>query len=281
LVIRNGYIVSETYYGANTAETRHELYSCTKSFTSTLFGIARDRGLIGDLGETVLGVFAGRTFGHTDARKQAMTLEHLLTMTTGLDWTENDAAYRGMYMSGDWVANVLDLPMREDPGAAFNYCSGCTHVISAVIHEATGQDGVEFAQEALLAPLGITRFGWDRDAAGLPIGGWGLQLTPRDMAKLGYLFLHGGEWDGEQVVSAEWVQAATTAQVPVGDEVGYGYQWWIHPEVGGYAAEGRYGQTIFVAPAENLIVVTTANGFDNHDPIFELIGERILPAIID
>jgi CubicO group peptidase (beta-lactamase class C family) len=148
-----------------------------------------------------------------------------------------------------------------------------------VVQGATGEDGVDFAREALLAPLGITDFAWERDAQGLPIGGWGLDLTPRDMAKLGYLFLHEGQWDGQQIVSAAWVDAATTSHVDVGGGVGYGYQWWIHPEVQGYAAQGRYGQTIFVSPAENLIVVTPASGFDNHDPIFELISERILPAI--
>ena len=120
--------------------------------------------------------------------------------------------------------------------------------------------------------------GWENDAQGNSIGGWGFFLAPRDMAKLGYLYLHEGQWDGKQVVSKEWVKAATQKQVTTEGEGGYGYQWWVFPEMGGYAALGLYGQTVFVAPEQDLIVVTTA-GAQNHDEIFRLIEDYILKAV--
>ena len=126
----------------------------------------------------------------------------------------------------------------------------------------------------------ITGVAWEMDAANIPIGGWGLQVTPRDMAKLGYLYLHNGTWDGQQIVSAEWVRAATSKHTETDSRIGlgYGYQWWTYPSYGAYAALGRYGQTIFVAPDLDLVVVTTAQ-VDGHDPLFALIEEFVVPAV--
>jgi CubicO group peptidase (beta-lactamase class C family) len=136
----------------------------------------------------------------------------------------------------------------------------------------------DFATKVLFEPLGITNVRWEQDAQGIPIGGWGLSMTPRDMARLGYLYLNKGQWDGVQVVSPEWVEAATTSQIPAGDRLDYGYQWWIVRESSAYVALGRDGQTIYVAPDQDIIVVTTANLTGNHDPILDLIEDAILPA---
>jgi CubicO group peptidase (beta-lactamase class C family) len=278
LVIRNGYIVSETYFGSTTPETRREIYSVTKSFIATLVGIAIDKGLISGVERPVVEFFPDRSFANLDAAKQAMTLEHVLTMTTGLDWTEGDPAYRQIYGSRDWVQSMLDEPMRSPPGSPFNYCSGCSHLLSAIIQRQTGMNTRDFAQRELFGPLGITGAAWDTDTTGIPIGGWGLKLTPREMAKLGYLYLNGGMWDGRQIVSSEWIETATRKHTATDSELGYGYQWWTYPRWGAYAALGRYGQTIFVVPDLDLIVVTTA-ALDGHDPIFDLIDRTIIPAV--
>ena len=278
LVIRHGVIVSETYFPDYRVETLHELYSVTKSFTATLVGMALDRGELQGVDQPVLEFLPEIEFSNLDAGKEAMTLEDLLTMTSGLDWVEGDASYRAMYTSRDWAKMVLDLPMNADPGSEFLYCSGCSHVLSAVFTEETGESLKDFAQANLFKPLGIKKFIWGNDAQGNSIGGWGLSLAPRDMAKLGYLYLHQGQWDGKQVVSKEWVKAATQIQVTTEGEDGYGYQWWVFPELGGYAALGLYGQTVFVAPEQDLIVVTTA-GAQNHDDIFRLIEDYILKAV--
>jgi CubicO group peptidase (beta-lactamase class C family) len=278
LVIRHGYIVSETYFGPYDQQTARELYSCTKSFVGTLVGIAVDRGYIESVGQPVADFFPGRVFGNDSPEKAAMTLENLLTMTSGLDWTEDDAAYAEMYRSDDWVRCVLDKPLADRPGTRFNYCSGCSHVLSAIVQETTWMNTRDFAQQVLFDPLGIKDPAWSTDASGVPIGGWGLQLAPRDMAKLGFLYLHNGRWDGRQVVSEAWVKAATQKHVATDGSLGYGYQWWTYPRWGAYAALGRYGQTIFVIPDLNLIVVTTA-ALEGHDPIFDLIDQYIVPAV--
>lgn len=278
LVIRHGVIVSETYFTNYDAESLHELYSVTKSFTATLLGIALDQGKLKGIDQRVLDFFPGQEFSNLDARKQAMRLEDLLTMTSGLDWVEGDATYSAMVMSQDWVKMVLDLPMTADPGSKFLYCSGCSHVLSAILTQVTGKSLRDFAKANLFKPLGIEKYTWDSDKQGNSSGGWGLSLAPRDMAKLGYLYLHQGQWDGKQVVSAEWVKMVTQKHVTTEGQDGYGYQWWVYPDLRGYAALGRYGQTVFVAPEQDLIVVTTA-GAQNHDAIFRLIKDFILKAV--
>ena len=135
----------------------------------------------------------------------------------------------------------------------------------------------DFAEQDLFKPLGISNVYWETDAAGIPIGGWGLRLTPRDMAKLGYLYLRDGMWDGKQIVSAEWVERATRKLTGTDSDLGYGYQWWTYPTLEAYTALGRYGQTIFVIPQLDMVIVTTAET-DDHTPIFELIEDYVFPA---
>ncbi len=276
LVIRNGTLVSETYFGTS-QEVRHQLYSVTKSFVSTLIGIAMDQGKIDRLDRQIGDFFPEYAFANLDSQKQAMTLEDVLTMRTGLDWQEGDPAYMALYQSRDWVQFMLDKPMAGPPGDQFNYCSGCSHLLSAIVKKTTGMNTFDFAKKYLFKPLGITNVRWESDAKGTSIGGWGLELTPRDMAKLGYLFLRKGQWEGRQIVSAGWVEAATQKHTGTDNPRGYGYQWWTHPTLAAYMALGRYGQTIFVMPELDLIVVTTAE-MDNHDEIFRLIEEYIVPA---
>ncbi|MGE5222107.1 MAG: serine hydrolase domain-containing protein [Omnitrophica WOR_2 bacterium] len=278
LVIRNGYLVSETYFEPYRQDTQHVLYSCTKSFISTLIGIAMDKAYIDRTDHRILDFFSGRTFANLDSQKEAMTLEDLLTMRSGLDWREGDPAIQAMYQSQDWVKYVLDIRIAALPGSQFNYCSGCSHLLSAILQQATGMNTRDFAGQYLFKPLGITNVRWDTDSAGIPIGGWGLYLTPRDMAKLGYLYLHNGQWDGQQIVSASWVQNATQKHTDTDGDLGYGYQWWTYPSLAAYSALGLYGQTIFVIPGSDLVIVTTAE-MENHDEIFRLIEQYIVPAV--
>ncbi len=278
LVIRNGYLVSETYFGSYQPDTPHELWSCTKSFVATLIGIAIDKGYIDGTDQRIIDYFPGQVFANSGAQKDDMTLEDVLTMTTGLDWQETDSAFRGMYQSPDWVEYVLDLPMVQPAGSGFRYCSGCSHLLTAILQKATGMNPRDFAEQHLFAPLGISNARWDTDSEGVPIGGWGLQITPRDMSKLGYLYLHGGRWDGGQIVSSGWVEAATQKHVDSDSDLGYGYQWWTYPSYGAYIAIGLYGQVIFVVPDDDLIVVATAD-VDGSEAIFQLIEQYIIPSM--
>jgi CubicO group peptidase (beta-lactamase class C family) len=278
LVIRHGFIVSENYFQTYDRERLHEIYSCTKSFISTLVGIAVDQGYIKRLDQKVLDFFPGQTFEGQNALKDSITLDDMLTMTSGLGWNESDETITDLYMSGNWAKFVLDLPMADPPGMKFNYCTGCTHVLSVVLNNAVGTDTRSFALKNLFEPLGIKDYFWMVDKAGIANGGWGLQLTSRDMAKLGYLFLHEGVWEGKQVVSQSWVKTATQKHVPTDGPLGYGYQWWVYPSYGAFTALGMEGQTIFVIPSMDLIIVTTAEIAD-HQPIFDLIDQYIVPSI--
>jgi CubicO group peptidase (beta-lactamase class C family) len=277
VVIRNGYIVAEQYYSPYTENSRHVLYSCTKSFISALTGIAVGDGYIDSVDHPVLDFFPDRTFANVDTRKEAMTLENILTMRTGLAWEEGMPAYQALMGSSDWVGFMLDKPMEADPGSQFNYCSGCSYLLSAIIQETTGTNPLEFAQNRLFDPLGITNFTWELDSSGIPNGGWGLEMTPRDMAKFGYLFLNQGIWDGQQIIPADWVAASTQPGLEVEAGVDYAYQWWVYPSSNLYAAQGLYAQKIYVIPELEMVVVFTADA-RNTDPTFDLLEDWIIPA---
>jgi CubicO group peptidase (beta-lactamase class C family) len=277
LVIRNGAIISETYFGDDGPDTQHVQYSITKSFASTLVGIALDQELIQRVDQPLSDLLPQYPIADPADLHRQISLEHVLTMTSGLGWSETDAGFRALYQSDDWPGYLLALPVSETPGRKFSYCSGCSHLLMAVIEKATDDGALQFASENLFEPLGINDWGWEGDADGVPIGGWGLRLTPRDMAKLGYLFLRLGEWDGRQIVPGRWVAEATRKHTSTDGTLGYGYQWWIDPDSKGFAALGRDGQMIYVRPEADLIVVTTASGVA-HDEIYQLIKSYILPA---
>ncbi|MFW9993358.1 MAG: serine hydrolase domain-containing protein [Candidatus Odinarchaeota archaeon] len=290
LIIRNGVLVYEEYYHLYTRTSKHEIYSCTKSITSALIGIAIDKGYIDNVNQKVVDFFPDKTFTNLDSRKQNMTLEHLLTMTTGLDWGESSPPpgygvvgqdYYHMITSSDWVQYVLDKPVIHEPGEVFNYNSGASHVLSAIIQKTTGMETLSFAREYLFGPLGIepADITWNSDPQGIATGGSALRMIPQDMAKLGYLFLNNGTWDDKQVVPTEWVETATRGHPPLAGSDYYGYQWWLETisqdkDINGYHALGYNGQMIFVLPELDMVVVfTSGSGY----PV-NLLRDYIIPA---
>ncbi len=293
VVIRNGYIVLEEYpvldYNQN---TRHILYSATKSITSSLIGIAIQEGFIDSVNQKVLDLYPERTVANLDARKQRMTLEHLLMMTAGLEWDEwtypymdsqgnadSRNSYIQMIFSGDSIQFVLDRPMEHEPGTVWVYNSGASHLLAAIIKQTTGYSTLNFAQEFLFGPLGISDVEWEQDPQGLYLGGHGLYLRPRDMAKFGYLYLHNGMWDDKQIVPAVWVDKSTETLILRGEH-GYGYQWWTDPSHKIYFASGLYGQKIIVVPDYDIVVVFTATIKRGPNPEFNLLFDYVIPAVI-
>ena len=280
VVVRNGYIVMEKYYAPYDQDTLHGVYSVTKSILSALIGIAIREGYIHNVDDPVLDYFSGRTFENDDDRKQTITLEHLLTMSAGLDWNWDEMIY-----SPDYVQYVLDQPLLTEPGTAFLYSSGNSQVLSAILQESSGLTAQEFAREYLFNHLGIEELSWNSDLTGISLGGWGLKLKPRDMAKIGYLYLNEGGWDGQQVIPAAWVEASTRSYIRVPEplepwEVFMGYSWWVH-EDGIYAAHGTKGQFIYVIPELDLVVVITGHLPDaQFTQPQRLIREYIIPAVI-
>ena len=186
-----------------------------------------------------------------DENKEAMTLENLLTMRSGFRCINQptEVTLAEIVASPDWVQETLDLPMAAEPGRSYVYCGPNSHLLSAIIRETTGISALAFAQEHLFGPLGVSDVIWPIDPQGNNMGWGDMKLAPHDMAKLGYLFLNEGLWDGHQVVSAEWVEAATSGS-------SYGYQWWLKP-TGSYFATGVGGQEIWVLPERDMVVVMT------------------------
>lgn len=282
LVVRHGYLLLDAYVAPFDDSSKHIIYSCTKSVVSALTGIAIDQGYIENVDQPMVELFSGRSLANLDDRKKEMTLEDVLTMSTGLA-CEDSYLYRWrglneMRQSKDWVQYVLDLPMVADPGTRFEYCNGASFLLSALIQEKTGKSALEYARENLFEPLGITDIAWDTNPQGINIGWSDLYMRPVDMAKIGYLYLNGGVWDGEQIISAEWVQASTRSQLSATLQDGYGYQWWVDSS-GVYMALGYAGQFIFVIPEADLVAVFTSDLAEQDFYVpQELLEEYIRPA---
>ncbi len=272
IVIRHGYIVLEEYRRGWSMRRKHMIQSVTKSFTSVLIGIAMQQGLIESVDQRVVDFFPELEIANLDARKQRITLEHLLTMSDGMDWHELDYPYDDerntlgqMWVSEDAVQHVLDRPMAREPGEQFSYNSGTSIVLGGILEQVTGSSPPAFAREYLFDPLGIGDVSWALTTGGHYHTDGGLYMTPRDMARLGYLMLHNGLWEGEQLISPEWVAQSTTAHYYTPWGMGYGYQWWTLPRSQAYAATGHYDQRIYIDPERDLVAVFTANIADD-DP---------------
>jgi CubicO group peptidase (beta-lactamase class C family) len=267
-LVRKGKLVLDAYFYPYREDMRHDVASVTKSITSTLVGLAIDEGHLPGVQQPLLSLFPDRQVANVDGRKQKLTLEHLLTMRAGWDcgFEPNEARLMEMRRTSDWIQFMFDLPMVAAPGERWAYCSGNCHVLSALITRKTGTNALAFARRELFEPLGIRDVAWPADSAGNNFGWGDLQLHPRDMAKIGQLFLQRGRWGERQVISEKWVHDATRAHVPktAGTDQ-YGYFWWLpgpkYPGV--FEAIGRGGQRIIVWPAKELVVVCTGGGFNN------------------
>ncbi|MBN1487509.1 MAG: serine hydrolase [Anaerolineae bacterium] len=263
IIVRHGYIVAEIYFHPFDKHTPHYINSCAASFTSALAGIAVQEGYLEGVETPVLDFFPERDIANNDRRKEEMTLEHLLTMSSGMNWPEfgyspsSIFVLSEMFASDDWVQYVLDRPMAVDPGSLYNYNSGGAHLVMSIVRQATGMSSPDFAQEYLFKPLGISDYVWSTDPQGLLYGGGELVMRPRDMAKFGYLYLRQGVWNQQQIVPAAWVAASAEPAIQGKHGYSYGYMWWVHQD-GFYHARGFRGQRIFVAPEQDIVAVFTA-----------------------
>jgi CubicO group peptidase (beta-lactamase class C family) len=284
-IIRNGYMVLNAYFSPFSPGSRHHIYSDTKSVISALIGIAIDQGYIESVDQPILSFFPDRAVANLDANKEAMTLKHVLTMCHGWAYEDTYVFNHQMFQSEDWVQFVLDAPMAEAPGTRFRYVNAAAFLLSAIIQETTGVDALTFAEEHLFGPLGITDVEWWSNPQGITLGYAGLFMRPEDMAKIGYLYLKGGVWDGEQIVSSTWVEESThlhTFTDPEYGDLGYGYQWWVGYDGndGMIFALGVYGQYICVLPQENMVVVILSDVINGkREGGLEVLKDFIIPAI--
>jgi CubicO group peptidase (beta-lactamase class C family) len=284
VVARHGTLVAEAYYAPFPAGTKHRINSSTKAVVSTLLAIAMQEGLLKSVDQPVLDFFPGRTFANTDARKKALTVRHLLDMTSGIDWDEplSNALPRSfleMEASPDWVKFVLDRPMARDPGASFEYNSGNAHLLSAILTKVTGKSALDYAREKLFGPLGIEDVLWRGDPQGISGGGAGLYLRPRDMTKLGTFWLHDGVLDGKRLMAEGWLDRARRGAVEMpGPGLRYANQFWSLSGLDTFMSVGFDRQLIYVMPKLDLVASFTGSGrYSNADgkpsrPGFSLYG---------
>lgn len=268
----------------------HSMQSVTKSVTSILTGIAIDEGLISSVDSTIEKYFDDYQVDWSDERKKSITLKHLLNMQSGLEWDEenydessNDCMV--MELSDDWIDYVLNKPMDTLPGTQFEYNSGASILIGKIVGVATGKRIDEWAEEKLFGPLGITDYYWKKTPEGEIDTEGGLYLSSYDLAKVGYLMLNEGQWEGQQIVSKSWVATSTSPLITVNEWVAYGYQWWVPGHKNGktdvFAGNGYGGQFVMVAPTYDLLVVF--NGWNIHDSpekySYRALQTRILPSL--
>jgi len=267
LVVRHGRIVTEAYYAPYTADIPHNIFSSTKTITGTLLGMVYKDGLLDRLDHPVLDFFSDRHIANVDERKKAITVQNLLDMTPGLDWDQGFEGGKQQTMfdlarSSNWTQFILDRPMAHQPGEVFNYSNGNPDIVSAVITRLTGKLAEDFAREKLFAPLGIVDWHWERDPQGLSKGEGMLYLLPRDMAKIGYLYLRHGEWEGKRLLPSGWADILDHKLVNVhaSDDPNERYTnfIWVFPNRHAYMANGKNGQLIMVFPDLDVVVVTTA-----------------------
>lgn len=282
LIVRHGHRVFEEYYQGLDEDDLHQVASVTKSFTSALIGIALQEGYLETLNQRMIDFFPEYATLDIDPRVSDITLGHLLTMTSGFRW--NDSRAWTWMDSEDWIAYALGRPIAHEPGQRFNYDTPSSHLLSGVITKETGMTALEFADEHLFGPLGISERQWPTDPQGYSAGGHAASFRTRDLAKLGYLYLNWGVWDGRQIVPAPYVEESTREQSEGGPPEGerYGYLWWI-TTVEGYAAyfAGGYGgQFIYIVPDQDIVVVITSNVDRSHIENRGVVGEFIIPAIL-
>jgi CubicO group peptidase (beta-lactamase class C family) len=306
LVLRKNTLVVEEYFpgvsdgGVTVAydrDTLHTLRSVTKSVNAILIGIAVDQGLIRSVDDPISIYLPEYADIFADPGKRAIRLRHLLSMTAGLQWDEWSVPYSDprndvarLNAAPDPVRYVLERPLVAGPGQLFVYSSGVSDTLGLILQRATGLRPDLFAERYLFSMVGITQYYWSRYPNGFVRTNGGLYLRPRDMAKIGLLYLNGGSWGQQRLVSERWVAECTRAQAPEFSTTyvrGYGFQWWLdrfsppgRSLVIGFGGRGRGGQFVFVVPDTDLVVVFTGwNDNDLERQAYEMMERYVLSGI--
>ena len=280
VIVKDGVIVDEYYKDGYDKTSVFTLQSTSKSITSAIFGIAIDKGYIDSVEEPISNYFP-QILNSDSQYKSQITIWNLLTHTTGLDASDT-ANWNEWLASDNWVNYVLNRPATSRPGTVFNYFTANTHLLSAIIQQATGKTTLEFGKEYLFDKLDIDSVECTTDSQGISDGGNGFAMNVYDMAKIGELYLNNGVWNGEQIISEQWVKDSTTTQFERSSgSADYGYQWWVRTfgdnNYPSFFAQGHYGQYIFVVPDLKLVVVLTSH-YEGNTSIYWQIMNNIVNA---
>jgi CubicO group peptidase (beta-lactamase class C family) len=283
IVVRHGKLVYERYVNGGAVNGSNNVHSASKSILQALVGIAVQRGNIGSIDDKVSS-YLPEYFVGAPASKRDITLRNLMSMASGLTWNE-DRTENKIAAKPDWVGAILAEPMASLPGSTFNYSTGNTHVLSAVLQRATGMSTCEFAEQFLFSKIGITPEHWGRDPQGVNSGGYNLYLTPRELMKFGLLYLNDGVGPTGRVVPRSTVQQAKTLTFQTDPVFGYSQGWWMRTVSGHdmYFAWGWGGQFLYVIPDLDLVFGTTqktADGFHNVEiNSGQFIQDYLIPAV--
>jgi len=279
MLVRHGKVIAEAWWEPHAPDERHILWSLSKSFTSTAVGLAVAEGKL-SLDDPVLKFFPELAPSNPSANLKAMRVRDLLAMSGG---HEDEPKYD--FKEGPTVKGFLAHPVKREPGSWFRYNTPGSHVLSAIVTEATGEKLHDYLEPRLFEPLGIEEPRWDLGPDGYTLGGYGLYVRTEDIAKFGLLYLQGGMWNGERLLSEEWVEAATSKQVdnakgphaknPDWAE-GYGFQFW-RCRHDCYRGDGRDGQICLVIPEHQAVVAITAKTGQMQEQL-NLVWEHLLPA---
>jgi CubicO group peptidase (beta-lactamase class C family) len=290
VIVRHGELVYEKYFAHTPNPDRSvAVRSVTKSYLSALYGIAMDQGLLDSLDHKVIEYFPEYFTPDTNPHMREVTLRDLLTMSVDFLWvSEDDISVRPWMFSGNMIKAAINLKFQSipPPRPEFNYCTPNTQILSGILTKIVGEPLHVYAQKNLFTPLGIPEknWGWGVDDQGYYLGGYGMSLRPRDIARFGYLYSSQGYWDGKQVISREWIQESTTKKIRVDWQwMDYGYLWWLHQGNDPYIFEalGSGGQILSIVPSLDLVmVVTGTGGGDMADPDF-VIHEYFIGAVTD
>lgn len=290
LIVRNGLLVFEEYFKGYDRDDLQHIFSITKSVSSSLLGIAIDKGFLQSVEEPVLSFFS--QYNITDSTKHKIRLKHILTLTTGFDWDEKTYPYEDsknseyqMFQTDDWMEFVLQRPLSHNPGEVYNYNTGSVHLLSSVIKESTSLFANEFAEQYLFQPLGITDYWWNTDNQDFPCTGathGGLKMKARDVAKYGFLYLNHGIWNNTQVVSEHWIEESVIPRIDISQTEQFGYLWRLgNYDIDGnkvdyYLSVGSGGQTLIVLPDLDLMIVflcwNNSNDADILIPIVKILN---------
>ena len=279
MIVRHGKVLAEGWWSPYRHDLKHTMYSASKSFTSTAIGLAEAGGKL-KLTDKVISFFPESLPDTISPYLAQMDIDDLLKMSAGHE-TEPQVT-----ITDNWIKTFLAAPIVNEPGTVFLYNSAATFMLSAILQKVTGEKLIDFLTPRLFEPLGIKDADWEVNPQGINVGGWGLRIKTEDMAKLGLLYLQKGKWGDQQILTEEWVNAATSEQIKTvaGDEdpsndwsQGYGYQFWQTTH-NAFRGDGAFGQYILVLPEKDAVIIMTANSIDMQKQL-NLVWEYLYPAL--
>lgn len=253
MALRHGKVICECNFAPYPKGMWHITHSMCKSITGMAIGMLIEEEKL-KLDENIYDIFPDHINAFSKIFRPAITVENLLTMTSGVTFNES-----GIVSGNDWLGSFLNASVNGKPGTEFQYNSLNTYVLSAIVTKRTGETLTEYLTPRLFGPLGITKYYWETCPKGITKGGWGLFLCAEDMAKLGQLYLQRGKWNGQQLVSEYWIEISTARHLKTqNDTYGYGYQLWMEQRPGSFEYNGMLGQNVIIYPDMDMVLVTNA-----------------------